>query len=118
MKIKILLVFLSLLLSFEIIADESEDGSNEEEAKEESKKDDRELISEFVEEFIFYEGLLKSYQDPENGNTYLELSDEDISKEFIYFAHIINGTVEAGLFKGSHIAVSYTHLTLPTKRSV
>ena len=103
MKIKILLVFLSLLLSFEIIADESEDGSNEEEAKEESKKDDRELISEFVEEFIFYEGLLKSYQDPENGNTYLELSDEDISKEFIYFAHIINGTVEAGLFKGSHI---------------
>ena len=89
MKIKILLVFLSLLLSFEIIADESEDGSNEEEAKEESKKDDRELISEFVEEFIFYEGLLKSYQDPENGNTYLELSDEDISKEFIYFAHII-----------------------------
>ena len=90
-------------MSFEIIADESEDGSNEEEAKEESKKDDRELISEFVEEFIFYEGLLKSYQDPENGNTYLELSDEDISKEFIYFAHIINGTVEAGLFKGSHI---------------
>ena len=103
MKIKILIVLLSLLLSFEIIADESEDGSNEEEAKEESKKDDRELISEFVEEFIFYEGLLKSYQDPENGNTYLELSDEDISKEFIYFAHIINGTVEAGLFKGSHI---------------
>ena len=50
-------------MSFEIIADESEDGSNEEEAKEESKKDDRELISEFVEEFIFYEGLLKSYQD-------------------------------------------------------
>ena len=47
--------------------------------------------------------MLKSYQDPENGNTYLELSDEDISKEFIYFAHIINGTVEAGLFKGSHI---------------
>ena len=90
-------------MSFEIIADESEDGSNEEEAKEESKKDDRELISEFVEEFIFYEGLLKSYQDPENGNTYLELSDEDISKEFIYFAHIINVTVEAGLFKGSHI---------------
>ena len=36
-------------------------------------------------------------------STYLELSDEDISKEFIYFAHIINGTVEAGLFKGSHI---------------
>ena len=103
MKINILLVFLSLFLSFGLMADESEDDSNEEEAKEESKKDDRELISEFVEEFIFYEGLLKSYQDPENGNTYLELSDEDISKEFIYFAHIINGTVEAGLFKGSHI---------------
>ena len=49
------------------------------------------------------QNLIKSYQDPENGNTYLELSDEDISKEFIYFAHIINGTVEAGLFKGSHI---------------
>ena len=86
-----------------MIADESNDDPKEEEAKEESKKDDRELISEFVEEFVSYEGLLKSYQDPENGNTYLELSDEDISKEFIYFAHIINGTVEAGLFKGSHI---------------
>ena len=103
MKNKILIVFLSFFVAFGLIADESNDDPKEEEAKEESKKDDRELISEFVEEFVSYEGLLKSYQDPENGNTYLELSDEDISKEFIYFAHIINGTVEAGLFKGSHI---------------
>ncbi len=103
MKNKILIVFLSFFVAFGLIADESNDDPKEEEAKEESKEDDRELISEFVEEFVSYEGLLKSYQDPENGNTYLELSDEDISKEFIYFAHIINGTVEAGLFKGSHI---------------
>ena len=103
MKNKILIVFLSFFVAFGLIADESNDDPKEEEAKEESKKDDRELISEFVEEFVSYEGLLKSYQDPENGNTYLELSDEDVSKEFIYFAHIINGTVEAGLFKGSHI---------------
>ncbi len=103
MKNKILIVFLSFFVAFGLIADESNDDPKEEEAKEESKKDDRELISEFVKEFVSYEGLLKSYQDPENGNTYLELSDEDISKEFIYFAHIINGTVEAGLFKGSHI---------------
>ena len=107
MKNNILLVLLSLFFSFGLMADDSTDDSTEEETKdesrEESKKDDRELISEFVEEFITYEGLLKSYQDPENGNTYIELSDEDISKEFIYFAHIINGTVEAGLFKGSHI---------------
>ena len=103
MKNKILIVFLSFFVAFGLIADESNDDPKEEEVKEESKKDDRELISEFVEEFVSYEGLLKSYQDPENGNTYLELSDEDISKEFIYFAHIINGTVEAGLFKGSHI---------------
>ena len=107
MKNNILLVLLSLFFSFGLMANDSTDDSTKEEAKdeskEESKKDDRELISEFVEEFITYEGLLKSYQDPENGNTYIELSDEDISKEFIYFAHIINGTVEAGLFKGSHI---------------
>ncbi len=107
MKNNILLVLLSLFFSFGLMADDITDDSTKEEtkdeSKEESKKDDRELISEFVEEFITYEGLLKSYQDPENGNTYLELSDEDISKEFIYFAHIINGTVEAGLFKGSHI---------------
>ena len=103
MKNIILLVFLSLLFSFALIADESDGDLNKEETKEEPQKDDRELISEFVEEFITYEGLLKSYQDSENGNTYLELSDEDMSKEFIYFAHIINGTVEAGLFKGSHI---------------
>ena len=107
MKNNILLVLLSLFFSFGLMADDTTDDSTKEEtkdeSKEESKKDDRELISEFVEEFITYEGLLKSYQDPENGNTYIELSDEDISKEFIYFAHIINGTVEAGLFKGSHI---------------
>ena len=103
MKNKILIVFLSFFVAFGLIADESNDDPKEEEAKEESKKDDRELISEFVEEFVSYEGLLTSYQDPDNGNTYLELSDEAVSKEFIYFAHIINGTVEAGLFKGSHI---------------
>ena len=107
MKSNILLVLLSLFFSIALMADDSNGDSTKEEtkeeSKEESKKDDRELISEFVEEFIIYEGLIKSYQDPENGNTYLELSDEDISKEFIYFAHIINGTVEAGLFKGSHI---------------
>ena len=78
-------------MSFEIIADESEDVSNEEEAKEEPKKDDRELISEFVEEFIFYEGLLKSYQDPENGNTYLELSDEDIQKNLFILLILLMG---------------------------
>ena len=104
MKNNILLVLLSLFFSFGLMADDTTDDSTKEEtkdeSKEESKKDDRELISEFVEEFITYEGLLKSYKDPENGNTYIELSDEEISKEFIYFVHIIKGTVEEGFFKG------------------
>lgn len=103
MYTRILFLILSIFLSYGIVSDESEDNSEKEETKEEAKEDDRELISEFTEDFNSFEGLFKSYQNPENGNTYIEISSNDLSKEFIYFAHIINGTVEAGLFKGSHI---------------
>ena len=103
MYTRILFLILSIFLSYGIVSDESEDNSEKEETKEEAKEDDREFISEFTEDFNSFEGLFKSYQNPENGNTYIEISSNDLSKEFIYFAHIINGTVEAGLFKGSHI---------------
>lgn len=49
-----------------------------------------------------YDGLFTMYQDTTSGKTYLEISEDQIGEEFIYFKHVLDGVLEAGYFKGAY----------------
>lgn len=71
---------------------------------EKKDKSDKKQISEITKKCITYNGLFKLHQDSTNGEIYMELSKDQLNKEYIYFSYIENGIVEARLFRGSYRA--------------
>ncbi len=59
---------------------------------EESSTEDEIYIEEFVEDFEAIPGFFKAYRDLESNKVFLEIGKDQLNKEFIYFAHILNGT--------------------------
>ena len=138
---KPLIHFLSLLLllTFAQISLSEENDKLEESEKEvsdEHKEEEKEYIKDKVEDFESSEGFIQVYQDPETSSLYFKIKESQLNKEIIYFAHVKDGVVAARKNRGSYLdngilkfekhfdtlrlvrAVSYTHLTLPTKRIV
>lgn len=50
-----------------------------------------------------YDGLFTVYQDTTNAKTYLAINEDQIGKEYIYFAHIQDGVVAASRFRGQYL---------------
>jgi len=48
------------------------------------------------------EGLFTLYQDSTNGSLMMMIRNDQIDKEYIHFAHSLNGVVDAGHFKGAY----------------
>ena len=44
-----------------------------------------------------YSGLFNIYQDTTTGKTYLEITEDKIGKEYIYFAYVLDGVVDANM---------------------
>ena len=64
---------------------------------------DYETIQEFLEdgEYETSEGFLKLHKNIEDDEYFLELSEEDLNKEFIYFAYSMNAPQAAGIRGGA-----------------
>ncbi|WP_262695543.1 zinc-dependent metalloprotease [Kordiimonas aquimaris] len=77
--------------------EEEKDAKDEEKDKKKKKKT---LIKTLVKDHDYMEGLFKVYRNPKNGSLSMEVRDDQIGKEFIYFSHITNGVVEGGHFRG------------------
>ena len=45
-------------------------------------------------------GLITMYQDTTNGKLYMLIKKDQLDKEYIHFVHRLNGSVNAGVFKG------------------
>ena len=45
-------------------------------------------------------GLVSMHQDTTNGKLFMVINKDQIDKEYIHFVHYLNGTVNAGVFKG------------------
>ena len=45
-------------------------------------------------------GLVTMYQDTTNGKLHMLIKKDQLDKEYIHFVHYLNGTVNAGVFKG------------------
>ncbi len=82
-------VFASLLLSQSVFA--------EEDKKEEKEK----TVAEMLKDQTAFDGFLDFYQDPKTGSLMLILTEDQFDKPIIYFAHTVNGVLEAGHFKGN-----------------
>lgn len=88
--------------------DEKEKSEDEDAAKEDKadkdddkkKKKNQKLIEDLVEDHVYLDGLFKIYRDPKSGSLNMEIREDQIGKEFIYFSHINNGVVEGGHFRG------------------
>ena len=68
---------------------------------EEKEKEDG--FEGFIEDLIYYPGLFDSYRNDNDGKVYLLLKKNQLDREFIYFAHILDGIVQAGTWRGSYL---------------
>jgi hypothetical protein len=70
--------------------------------KADSKKSPFKSIKEVTEKCKKTEGLFNLYQDTTNGKVYLEITEDKIGKEFIYFAYVLDGMLDAGYARGGY----------------
>ncbi|MFK7757952.1 MAG: zinc-dependent metalloprotease [Flavobacteriales bacterium] len=73
-----------------------------EEAPKPKEKSDIKSIEDLTEKCVKMEGLFTMYQDSTSGTTFMEISEDQLGKEFIYFSYIENGVVDAGAFRGNY----------------
>lgn len=83
-------------------ADEKDEKKDGEEAKKEEKKKKEKFIKDLVEKHDPIDGLLKLYRDPKTGSLMMEIREDQLNKEFIYFSHTVDGVVEGGHFRGQY----------------
>ena len=72
----------------------------EEDNKKEEKDDGLEA---FLDDLTHFEGLIDVYRNDNDGKVYFLIKKEQLEKEFIYFAHILDGIVEAGTWRGNYL---------------
>ncbi|HZW64023.1 MAG TPA: zinc-dependent metalloprotease [Flavobacteriaceae bacterium] len=67
------------------------------------KKDSKKSIEELTKGSKKIEGLFTIYQDTVNGSIQMEIAEDQIGKEFIYFSQIADGVMDAGrINRGSY----------------
>ena len=69
--------------------------------KEENSEED--TLKAFLEDLTHYPGLIDTYRNDKDGKIYLLIKENQLDKEFIYFAHILDGIVEAGTWRGNYL---------------
>ncbi|RLD25647.1 MAG: hypothetical protein DRI75_13025 [Bacteroidetes bacterium] len=71
-------------------------------AKPAPKKDKKKTIKDLTKSSKEIDGLFKMYQDTITGSLQMVISEDQINNEYIYFAQISNGVVDARLFRGRY----------------
>ncbi|MFM7814215.1 MAG: DUF5117 domain-containing protein, partial [Flavobacteriales bacterium] len=66
----------------------------------EEKKEDK--YGDLTKKCTRIDGLITLWRDTTSGKLYIELRQDQLDKEFIYFNHIADAPVEAGYFRGSY----------------
>lgn len=63
------------------------------------KKEDK--YGDLIKKCVKYDGLFTLYRDTVSGKTYMNISEAQLGKEYIYFNHIENAPPGTGYFRGS-----------------
>jgi hypothetical protein len=78
--------------------------SNEEDLLEDKEvEEEKEYIQDLVKDFSKFGGFFEAYQDTEASTIYMVVRKDQLNKEFIYFAHVIDGVVASRRNKGSYL---------------
>ena len=73
-------------------------------ADEDDKKEDKDDgLKSFLEDLVHFPGLIDVYRNDDDGKVYFLIKKDQLEKEFIYFAHILDGIVEAGTWRGNYL---------------
>ncbi len=85
-----------------INADTTKTTAKDTTAKKDTKKEPFKSIKEVTEKCRKSSGLFNLYQDTITGKTYLEITEDKIGKEYIYFAYVLDGILDAGYARGGY----------------
>lgn len=105
--IKYLFLVLSVLAtehSFAKSKKKKEEAPTTAAAPKEEKKGPFKSISEVTENLTKLDGLFPMYQDSVTGKSYIEVKEDQLGKEFIYFMYVLDGVTESGYHRGAYRA--------------
>ena len=91
---KKLLLIISFLSTFVLIAQDKE--------KDKGKSKKIKTISELTKSSKKIEGLFIIYQDTISGELKMEIGNDQLNQDYIYFSQIADGVTEAGSFRGAY----------------
>ena len=95
------MIVFNLLIRIVLIGFLSTSIFSDKDTKTEKNKEDS--LETFLEDLTYFPGLLDTYRNNEDGKIYLLINEDQLEKEFIYFAHILDGIVEAGTWRGNYL---------------
>ena len=90
---KLLLIFF-FLSTFILLAQDKE--------KDKGKSKKAKTISELTKSSKKIEGLFTIYQDTISGELKMEIGNDQLNQDYIYFSQIADGVTEAGSFRGAY----------------
>ena len=97
-NIRIFSLLLLLCYTFTLFSEEESPDSKSDETDEKET-----YYDEVIKDFNKIDGFIEIYQDPKSGEVYWLVDKEQLSKEFIYFAHALDGVASVGKFRGAYI---------------
>ena len=113
-------LFLSLLLALTVVGIQDVDAQRKKKKKKNSKEmvapkpkpkpKPKKSIASMTKSSKKMEGLFTIYQDTVTGSVKLLVKEDQLNKDFIYFAQIADGVTEAGAFRGSYRGSSVFHI--------
>ena len=91
---------LFFIVSSGLFANEGENLKDD--IKNEESKDKEVFIEELVEDYEEIPGFFITYRDPKTNKIFLKINQNQLGKEFIYFAHVLDSVVTTGNVRGSY----------------
>ncbi len=82
----------------------------EEAAEKEAEEKEPKTLAETVANFEKLAGFFTLYRDPEKGELFMEVSSDQLGREFVYFRYAENGVVAASAFRGAYRGEAVLHL--------
>ncbi|WP_105215133.1 zinc-dependent metalloprotease [Pseudoalteromonas sp. T1lg22] len=59
-------------------------------------------LAQTTADHILYDGVFDFYQDPKSGDNLMVITEAQLNKPYVYFAHTVDGVTDAGHFRGAY----------------
>ena len=96
------LILFALLSTFILSAQDKETDKETDKEKDKDKSKKIKTISELTKSSIKMDGLFIIYQDTVSGELKMEIRNDQLNQDYIYFSQIADGVTEAGSFRGAY----------------